>query len=78
MYASCAGSNVTPRQRDGKYLFRAVSYCMHNTKERHAKIRLNTINKIINEWEHYKDFIVDLSVVNSPKDYKNLLPRDGK
>ena len=34
--------------------------------------------KYINEWECYKYFIVDLSMINSTEDYKNLLSRDGK
>ena len=50
-----------PVQKDGTYLFRAVSYCMHSTKVLHSKqISLSTVNKINNKWEHYKDFIVDL------------------
>ena len=39
------------------------------------KIRLSTVNKFINEWEIYKDFIVDLLMVNCAEDYKNLLHR---
>ena len=56
----------------------AVSYCIYNTEDGHFEMKLSTVNKIINEWEHYKDFIVYLSMVNSPEDYKNLLSRDKK
>ena len=51
---------------------------MHITEDRHSDITLNTVNKIINEWEYYKDFIVDLLIVNSAEVYKNLLSRNGE
>ena len=51
---------------------------MHDTEDKHSEIRLNSVNKIIYEWKHYKDFIVGLSIVNSAESYKNLLSRDGK
>ena len=44
---------------DGNGLFRAVSYFMHNNEARH-KIKLRTLNKVINELEYYKFFIVYL------------------
>ena len=65
-------------QRDGNSLFYAVSNCIH-TKNRHSEVRLCTVNKIIKEWEHYKDFIVDLSIVNiiALKIAKIFLPEMG-
>ena len=51
---------------------------MYNTEFRHFEIRLTTLNKMINEWEHYKDFIVHLSMINTAEDYKNVLSRDGE
>ena len=41
-------------------------------------MRLNTVNKIIIEWEYYKDLIMDLSMVISTEDYKKILSRDGE
>ena len=51
---------------------------MHNLEERHSESRVSAANKIINEWGYYKDFIVDLSMVNSAEDYKDLLSGDEK
>ena len=76
MYGLCIGSNVTPIQRKGNCLFLVISCCKHTTKNRHSEIRISTDNKIINEWEDYKEFIVDLLMVNSTKDNKNLLFRN--
>ena len=45
----------------------------HTVLGKYSEIRMSTAYKCINEWEHYKDFIVDLSVVNSAEDYKNFL-----
>ena len=51
---------------------------MYNTEDSHSEIRLITVNKIINEWKHYKDFRGDVSKVNSVEDYKNLCFRNGE
>ena len=58
MYGSLTLSNVIPVQRDENRSFHAISYCMYNTKNKNSEIRLNTVNKIINEWEYYKFFIM--------------------
>ena len=64
-------------QRDGNCLFRAVLYYMkYNTEYRHSEIRLNTVNKIINEWKYYKDLILYLSKVDSAVHYKYSFSRD--
>ena len=55
--------------------FCAVSYGLHDSGERHSQIRLSIVNKIINEWEYYEDFIMELSKTNSSDDYKNVLSR---
>ena len=79
MNGSCAGSYV---QKNGNCSFRLVSDCMYDTENRHSEIRLSTANKIICEWKHNKNFIMNLSIVNAAEDYKNLhyimLPRDGE
>ena len=72
VYGSCASCNVIPIQRDGNCLFRVISYCMYNTEDSYYEARKSTVNKIINEWKYYKDFIVDLSIVNSTEDYKKI------
>ena len=51
---------------------------MYNTEDRHSKIKFITANKIINECEYYKDFIMHASMVNSAEDYKSLLSRNGE
>ena len=51
---------------------------MCNAEGRYSEIRLITVKKTINEWKYYKDFIVDLSMVNSAEVYKKLLFRDWK
>ena len=51
---------------------------MCDTEDRHSEIRLSTVDKIINEWEYYKDFIVDLSMISSADDFKNLLSSNGE
>ena len=76
MCGTCTSSNAIPMQRFGTCLFRADSCCMYSTEDRHYEIRISTDNKIINEWEDYKEFIVDLLMVNSTKDNKNLLFRN--
>ena len=55
MYRSF-GSNITSIRRDGNCLFRDISYCMYNTKDRHSEIKLSTVNKVINEWKYHKGF----------------------
>ena len=73
VYVLCIG-NAIPTVSDSNSLFLAVSYCMHTTKDKHSEIILWTINKIINDWDHYKGFILDLSVVNGPKITKIYSP----
>ena len=68
-------SNVIPTQRDGNCFFFAILYSKYNTEDRHSRIRLSTVNIIINKWEYCKDFTMDLSTVNSAEDYKNFLSR---
>ena len=58
---------------DRNSLFRAVSYSTHNTTERYSKIRSRTVNKVINDWKHYKKIIVSLLMVSN--DYKILPSR---
>ena len=53
-------------------------HCMCNVEDRHSGLGLSTVNKIIKEWECYKDFIVNLSMANKAEDYKNLLFTDGE
>ena len=65
-YVSCASSNINEN-----YLFHAVLHCMYNTEDKQTEIRLRTVNKIISGWLYYKDFIIDLSIVNNSKNYKN-------
>ena len=49
LYDLCSSRNVMPIQKDRNCLFRAVSYCMYNTEDRHSEITPSTDNKITNE-----------------------------
>lgn len=49
----------------------SVLYYIYNKNDRHLKIRLKTVTKIVNQWVFYKDFVMDLSyrtVISSNKD----------
>ena len=80
MYGSFAVSIVLLIQRDVTYfvLFQIVCNINCNTEDRHSKIRLSTVNKVINEREHYKDFIVNLPVIKNAEDSKYVLFRYGE
>ena len=73
MKDSCSGINVIPIQTNINCLFLAVSQHVYNADDGYSEVRFSAVYKIINEWEYYKDFIVDLSTVNSAEDCKNLL-----
>ena len=64
-----ADRNVIPMQRHGNCLFCAASYSLYVL----SKMRLSILNKIIKEWEYYKDFIMELSMVINFEDSNNLL-----
>ena len=75
-YESFAYSNIISVETDKNCLFRAVSYCMYNIEDGHSEVRINTLNKINNEWEYYTYFIVHLSTLNIAEDYWNSLSWD--
>ena len=54
MHDSYADNNVISIQREGNCSFRAVSYCIQNTEDRHYEMRLNTVNKIMHG-SNYKE-----------------------
>ena len=70
MHGSCAGNNVIPWKILISFCF--VLYCMHNAENRHSEIILSTVNKIINEREYDRDFVVDLLMVDRAEDYKKI------
>ena len=47
-----------------------------NTKDMHSEIWLSTVNKIIDDWKYYKDFIVHASMIYKTEEHKSLLSRD--
>lgn len=67
---------------DGNCLFRSISYCVYNNQERHREIRLNVVNRVVSEWNRYKNFIIgDTSyslTIMSSSDYQRLMSRDGQ
>ena len=62
-------------KKSGNCLFRAVSYCIFKTEDRHSGIRSSNVDKIIIDWEYYKDFIVHLPMVNSANDLSSVVCR---
>ena len=70
MYGSWAGNIVILIQKDGNYLFRAVSH-MHSNEDRHFEISLITLTKL--SLSGSKDFIVNLSMIFRSEGYKNSL-----
>lgn len=66
--------NIIKIEQDGNCLFRAISYIIYKTQDRHREIRLQAVSRIVNEWEFYKHFVIDLTL----EEYKNLLSRDGE
>ncbi|CAG4977678.1 unnamed protein product [Colias eurytheme] len=67
---------------DGNCLFRSCSYCVFGTQEKHREIRLRVVDRVVDNWHRYKDFIIgDRSYgccIKDPKDYRNLMARDGE
>lgn len=73
---------VIPIRGDGNCMFRSVSYCIYGTQERHREIRLRVVDRVVDNWYRYKDFIIgDRSYgqqIYHPSDYRNLMSRDGE
>lgn len=67
---------------DGNCLFRSVSYCIFGTQERHREIRLRVVDRVVDNWHRYKDFIIgDRSYglhIHNASDYRSLMSRDGE
>ncbi|OWR43712.1 VP80 protein [Danaus plexippus plexippus] len=67
---------------DGNCLFRSVSYSLYGTQERHREIRIRVVERVVNNWQRYKDFIIgDRSYglsIRDPSDYRSLMSRDGE
>ena len=72
MCGSSTGSSVILTPRNENYLFCAVSHYMYDAEDKHSEIRWISVNKIINEWEYHKDFIMDLLKVNNVEDHNFL------
>lgn len=49
---------IIPIIGDGNCFSRAVSYCIFGDENEHFQLRLQTVNKVINDWSFYKDFII--------------------
>lgn len=73
---------VIPIRGDGNCLFRSVSYCIYSTQERHRDIRMRVVDRVVDNWCRYKDFIIgDRSYglyINTSNDYRHLMSRDGE
>lgn len=73
---------VIPIRGDGNCLFRSISYIVFGGQERHREIRLCVVDRIVQNWSRYKDFIIgDTSygyhMVNA-NDYRKLMSSDGE
>lgn len=73
---------LVPIRGDGNCLFRSVSYCLFGTQENHREIRLQVVERVVNNWHRYKDFIIgDRSYgleIRVASDYERLMARDGE
>lgn len=67
---------------DGNCMFRSVSFCIYGTQERHRDIRIHVVERVVENWHRYKDFIIgDRSYgvhLWSASDYRNLMSTDGE
>lgn len=74
-------NRVIPIRGDGNCLFRSVSYCIYGTQERHREIRLRVVDRVVDNWPRYKDFIIgdhSYGPLRSSNSYRNLMSRDGE
>lgn len=73
---------VIPIRGDGNCLFRSVSYSIYGTQDRHREIRLSVVERIVEHWHRYKDFIIgDRSYgfhMYTAHDYRRLMSTDGE
>lgn len=73
---------VIPIRGDGNCLFRSVSYCVYGTQDRHREVRMRVVERVVDNWPRYKDFIIgDRSYgiyIRTGSDYRNLMSRDGE
>ncbi|XP_073960778.1 uncharacterized protein [Choristoneura fumiferana] len=71
-----------PIRGDGNCMFRSVAYCIFGNQERHREIRSKVVERVCQEWQRYKDFIIgDRSYgfnVQTASDYRALMSRDGE
>jgi len=67
---------------DGNCFFRAISYVIYGTEDRHEHLRERTVFHIVRNWAEFKDFIIgDLSYslsIRTPVDYYNTMIRSGE
>lgn len=73
---------VIPIRGDGNCLFRSVSFCIYGTQDHHREIRLRVVDRIVDHWNRYKDFIIgDRSYgfnMYTANDYSRLMSTDGE
>lgn len=73
---------VIPIRGDGNCLFRSVSFCIYGCQDRHREIRLRVVERVVQNWHRYKDFIIgDRSYgfhMHSASDYQALMSSDGE
>ncbi|CAH4038984.1 unnamed protein product [Pieris brassicae] len=78
----CMSRRIVPIRGDGNCLFRSVSYCVFGTQEKHREIRQRVVDRVVDNWSRYKDFIIgDRSYgicIHQASDYRNLMSRDGE
>lgn len=73
---------LVPIVGDGNCLFRSVAYCVFGCQERHREIRMRVVDRVVENWYRYKDFIIGDSsygsYIRGASDYKRLMARDGE
>lgn len=67
---------------DGNCLFRAFSYFLYNTQEKHRNVRLKIVSYILSNWDFYQPFIIGDESYNqillNQNAYKVYMSTDSK
>jgi len=84
---TCSPSNtnnfeVIPIIGDGNCLFRAISYCLYGTEDRHTEIRSIIVDNVTKKWCAYKNFIIGNKSygrsISKVTDYKRVMVANGQ
>jgi hypothetical protein len=67
---------------DGNCLFRAISFCLHKTEEKHTRVRKDVVRYVFEHWDTFKDFLIGSKIydqdVDNADDYKKYMSGDRR